>query len=89
MNHPPESSLAGAVAATVRAEMARRNIKQTKLADDLGWTQPKAARRLKGESQIPWNDLPEIAGVLKMTVPALMAAIVTTYEVNQREAVAA
>lgn len=61
MTSPPEGrtgpSLSQRVAAEIRAEMARQQVTQNRLAKKLGVTQPWLWRRVKGEHPISLDDL--------------------------------
>lgn len=52
------------VAATIRAEMARRRISQAQVASHLGISQPSLSNRLNGNTQIELRDLFGIADAL-------------------------
>lgn len=61
------------VAATVRAELARRRIQQTEVAARLGIVQASVSRRLTGDT--PWdiNELAEVADLIGVRVADLVA----------------
>jgi transcriptional regulator with XRE-family HTH domain len=60
------------VAATIRAELARRRKSQKDLADALGFSQVAMSRRLNGATPIDVNELAQIAEFLGMPVEALL-----------------
>jgi transcriptional regulator with XRE-family HTH domain len=60
------------VAATVRAEMARRRTRQTVLAQRLGMSSTAVSRRLTGETPFSVPELMAVADVLGMPVADLM-----------------
>jgi len=55
-----ETELTMAVAAEVRAEMARQRVSQVALAERLGWIQQRLSRRMTGE--VPFA-VPELSAV--------------------------
>jgi len=54
------------VAATVRAELARRDLNQWDLAGALGLNRTGASRRLRGEVPFDTDELAAIGGLLDM-----------------------
>jgi transcriptional regulator with XRE-family HTH domain len=52
------------VRTNIRAEMARRSLTQSALADRLGISQPSLSKRLSGQTQIEVRDLFGIADAL-------------------------
>ncbi|MFT9771111.1 helix-turn-helix domain-containing protein [Brevibacterium casei] len=62
-----------AVAANVRAELARQGMSQRALADILGKSQTYIYRRLNGETPFTIDDLALIAGHLEIPLAALIA----------------
>lgn len=57
-----------AVAAEIRAELARRQIPQIKLATLLGTSQVSVSRRLTGQTPISVDELAIIAGFLEVPI---------------------
>jgi transcriptional regulator with XRE-family HTH domain len=57
-----------AVAAEVRAQLARRRMSGRRAAFALGWKQPYIARRLSGEIPFDVNDLAALAQLLELPV---------------------
>jgi transcriptional regulator with XRE-family HTH domain len=57
-----------AVAAEVRAQLARRRMSGRRAAFALGWKQPYIARRLSGEIPFDVNDLTALAQLLELPV---------------------
>lgn len=62
-------------AANVRAEMARKRISQTKLAESLGWSQGAVSRRLSGRVALDLNELERIADQLGVTIFELIVEV--------------
>jgi transcriptional regulator with XRE-family HTH domain len=60
------------VAATIRAELARRRIPQARLAQLLGMTQVSVSRRLTGQTPITVDELVTIAGFLELPISQLL-----------------
>ncbi len=71
------TSPAEQVAATVRAEMARRRVTQTALADVLGMTQTALSRRISGAIPFDVNELHAIAEHLGLPPAALLGQTVS------------
>lgn len=71
MAHSPSQRVA-AVAANVRAEVARRGVKQRAIAEHLGIDQRAVSRRLLG--QVEWSvaELLSVAGLLDVEVANLL-----------------
>lgn len=67
---------AQAVAANVRAEMARRQVTQATLAAALGVTQQAVSRRLRGDVDFTVSELQAVADVLEVPVADLIPASV-------------
>lgn len=67
-------SLAERVAATARAEVARRRVSQEELADALGISQGAVSRRLLGRVEFSLTELEKTAELLKMPVEELLHA---------------
>jgi transcriptional regulator with XRE-family HTH domain len=59
------------VADSVRAEMARRKITQTELAESLGMTQPAISRRMSGAVPFDTEELGRIADLLGVPMSVL------------------
>lgn len=60
------------IAATVRAELARRSMTATALADRLGTTQQTLSRRLTGVVPFDVDELQAIADALEISFGALV-----------------
>lgn len=69
-------SLTEAVATEVRAEMARRRITQSALADSLGRTQQYVSRRVSGEVAMDTTDIAEFAEHLRVSPRELLMAAI-------------
>ncbi|QIM20574.1 XRE family transcriptional regulator [Phycicoccus sp. HDW14] len=63
-----------AVAANVRAELARRNIQQQELAAALGWSKVTTYRRLTGQLRWYVDDVTAVADFLGIPSHFLMPA---------------
>jgi len=61
------------VAANVRAELARKRISQTKVAEHLNVSRQNVAQRLNGKVDFRVSELIAIAGLLDIPVAALVA----------------
>ena len=61
-----------AMAATVRAHLNRRGIRQTGVARVLGLSQPSVSDRLTGKTPFTLVDLQRLADYLRITVAELM-----------------
>jgi predicted transcriptional regulator len=83
------SPLSETVAATVRAEMARRMIRQATLAEHLGYSQPKVSRRLSGDVPFTLDELSAVAAALGITLGELIISSVAAHEGRIREVIAA
>lgn len=59
------------LADTIRAEMARRRISQTKVAGRLGLSQPAISRRLRGETAFDADEIVAIAALFEVPVGSL------------------
>ena len=72
MSEPQRDSASAhrAVAAEVRAQLARRRISGRQAAFALGWKQPYIARRLSGDIPFDVNDLDALARLLDIPVTA-------------------
>lgn len=68
-----KSDPSGVVAANVRAEIARRRIRQVDVAASLGMSQQALSRRLTGEVAFDVGELHEVAALLETTAAALLA----------------
>jgi transcriptional regulator with XRE-family HTH domain len=60
------------VAQEIRAEMARRRLSQTALAERLGTGQRSISRRLLGEVELTVGDVDQIAQILGMPIEQLL-----------------
>lgn len=58
----------------VRAEMARRNVRQIALAKHLGLSQAAVSRRVNGETDFSVSELLAVAALLEVTPAALLDA---------------
>lgn len=56
------------VAAVVRAELARKQIPQSRLAEALGLSAATVSRRMGGTAPFELDELPVVAGLLGVTV---------------------
>lgn len=65
---PMTDSLAHAVAAEIRAEMARQQRQQTDLGEFLGVKQPTISRKLAGKTEFRIDELEKIAEFLGVPV---------------------
>lgn len=61
------------VAGNIRAEMARRNVTQARIATRLGKTQQSVSTKLRGHRPISVDELYEIAAELGVEPAALLA----------------
>lgn len=59
------------VAASVRAEMARKQITQTQVAESLGLAQSAVSRRLNGHTEFTGDELGRVAELLGVPVAVL------------------
>ena len=72
--HPmTQTAAAHRVASTIRAELARRRIPQTLVAERLTLSQATVSRRLTGEYPFDVDELDVIADLLGMTTAELVA----------------
>lgn len=62
------------VGANVRAEMARRDVSQVKIAENLGMSQAAISSRLRGRTPFDINELAAIADYLEMPISGLLPA---------------
>lgn len=60
------------VGQNVRAELARRNISQARVAEELGISQPQVSKRLAGEIAFDVVELERLARLLDMPAAAFM-----------------
>jgi transcriptional regulator with XRE-family HTH domain len=72
MFHRMERTTTEQIAATVRAELARRGIKRQDFAKALGWQRTTTWRRLRGESAFDVDHLHAIAEYLDVPVSTLL-----------------
>lgn len=63
------------VAANIRAEMGRRQISQTALAEAIGISQPGVSKRLKGSVAWTLPELTKVAEVLETPLAALIDGV--------------
>ena len=63
------------VADTVRAEMARRRVTQTSIANDLHISQAALSRRLSGMVPFDVKELSALASLLDMPVSSLLGEV--------------
>lgn len=68
----PSSPLSERVGANVRAEMARKRLSQSALAERLNLTQQMLSRRISGQLAFRVDELHEIAAVLGVPVSDLI-----------------
>ncbi|WP_066586247.1 helix-turn-helix domain-containing protein [Cellulomonas timonensis] len=66
------------LAATLRAECARRSVGQSALALHLGLSQPAVSRRLRGDVPLTVPELAAVAELLGMSPEDLLAAARTS-----------
>ena len=69
---PSADTVAGEIAQSVRAEMARVGKTQEELAGELDWTQRKLSRRLTGDSPFRADELMLVAAALEVDVSVLL-----------------
>lgn len=62
------------VGSNVRAEMARRDLTQQRLASEIGMAQQSLSRRLRGDTPLTVDELQAIADVLGVPAAALLEA---------------
>ena len=60
------------VAAAVRAELARKQIPQTRLAEALNLSPATVSRRMSGQAPFELDELPVVAGLLGVAVSDLV-----------------
>ena len=58
--------------ANVRAEMARRGVSQTTLAENIGMSQAQVSKRLRGVIAFDINELHTVAAVLDVPLATLL-----------------
>ena len=68
-----DHQLRGAVAATVRAEMARRHLTQSDVADAIGVPRTGVSRRLTGQTPFDVDELAALADLFDMTPGDIMS----------------
>ncbi len=66
------------VGANVRAEMARRGITQTQLAEQIGRSQPQLSKRLAGAIPFDINELTAVADALSVPIEKLTTTTAVT-----------
>lgn len=69
------ASLPATVAGEVRAEMARQQINQQRVADALGFSRQALSRRITGEVPFDVAELEKIADLLGVPVARLIGAV--------------
>lgn len=62
-------------AANIRAEMARRSVRQIALAKHLGLSQTAVSRRLNGETEFSVAELVAVAGLLGVPAASLLGDV--------------
>ena len=66
--------------ANVRAEMARRGVSQTALAQTVGLSQTAISKRLRGATPFDVNELIAVAAALDVPLSALLSGVVEERE---------
>jgi transcriptional regulator with XRE-family HTH domain len=66
------SSIAERVTANVRAEVARKRVSQSDLAEALGLSQQAASRRLLGKVEFSFTELEAVAKLLEIPFEAFL-----------------
>lgn len=69
------TNLRSAVAANVRAELARRRLRQADVAAALGMTTSALSRRLTGETPFDVDELEALAAHLELPITGLLPAV--------------
>lgn len=69
----PEHGLSAAVAAEIRAEIARQGVSRRRLSLDLGFAPSYLDRRLKGATPFRLDELESVARRLDVSVPTLLS----------------
>lgn len=69
-----EAKLTDRVHERIRVSLAKKNLKQTDLAQRLGWSETMISRRIRGLIPISTDDLDEIAQALEIPVDELVGA---------------
>ena len=72
MTQSIDTTATARVAATIRAELARRRIPQTIVAERLGMSQPSLSRRLTGDTPFDVNELAIVAEILGIPLATLI-----------------
>lgn len=67
-------SLTDRAGAEIRAHMGRKRLSQSQLADQLGWSDMKLSRILRGETSPRLADIEQIAQELDVPATQLLAA---------------
>lgn len=70
-----QADITATTAANVRAELARGGYSAAGVANAIGWSQSRLARRLKGETPFDVNELAEIAAFLDLPLAALLPGV--------------
>lgn len=74
-NPDSDRRLGSEIALLVRVEMARQQLSQQRLADKLGWGQPRLSRRItSGKTSVPFtvDELLEVADALGVPMVQLL-----------------
>lgn len=71
MIQPPDDT----TAAVVRAELARRRLKQNDVATALGLTQSAMSRRLVGEVEFSVSELRKLSEILEVPASTLLGEV--------------
>lgn len=65
-------TLSGAVAANIRAELARQRVSQAQVAERLGLSQAAVSRRLSGQTPFEIDEVAEVASLLDVAPSHLL-----------------
>lgn len=66
-------TLSGAVAANIRAELARQRVSQAQVAERLGLSQAAVSRRLTGQTPFELDEVATVADLLAVAPSHLLA----------------
>jgi len=66
-------TLSGAVAANIRAELARQRVSQAQVAERLGLSQAAVSRRLTGQTPFELDEVAAVADLLAVAPSHLLA----------------
>ena len=72
MPNPLHSAMIDATAATVRAEAARRNIRQTEICEALDLNQNAVSRRMLGKIEWSASQIAKLADLLQVSASDLL-----------------